>query len=269
MIPHMSIFRLRHLLLAALTAAVPVFPKGILVRFLAAAPGDSVVRYDVYRQAAGDSARKIGSVIAGGTGTTASSDTVAFPDTGAKAGTAYRYSMRAVDGAGRESDPSDTTLVAIPLLALPDTLRAASWPVSWTLPATAHPLRGTASLALELSQPAAASGSGTAPATVSLAYDTASGRIEFRLASGRAEALRIALRGSYFGKFADADTVVIIATGTPVSLSLPREAAAGASIPPAFGRARSADGRGLPVLVTGRGGTRLLYDAAGRSAGKR
>jgi hypothetical protein len=262
MIPHMLPFRFRNLLLSALAAAAPAFSKGIQVRFLAVAPGDSAVRYDVYRQAAGDSARRIGSVNAGGT------DTVAFPDTGAKRGSAYRYSMRAVDGAGRESDPSDSTLAAIPLLALPDTLRAASWPVSWTLPASAHPLRGAASLALELSQPADPSVSQPAAATVALAYDTAAGRIEFRLASGHIGTLRIALRGSYFGKFADADTAVIVAEGAPVSLAIPREAAAGSALP-AFGRARNVDGRGLPVLVTRRGGSRGLYDAAGRNAGKR
>jgi hypothetical protein len=182
--------------------------------------------------------------------------------------------MRAVDGAGRESDPSDSTLAAIPLLSLPDTLRAASWPVAWTLPASAHPLRGMAALALELAQPASPAGSQPAaapaaqPAAVLLVYDTAAGRIEFRLSSGRADTVRIALRGSYFGKFADADTAVIVLAGAPVSLALPRAAAA-SSADPAFGRARSADGRGLPVLVTRRGGTRLFYDAAGRNAGRR
>lgn len=264
--------RSRCLLLAALAAAAPVFPKGILVRFLAAGPGDSAVRYDVYRYSAGDSARRIGSAAAG-------SDTVAFPDSGALRGVAYGYAMRAVDGAGRQSGLSDTTLAAIPLLALPDTLRADSWPVAWTLPASAHPLRGTASLALELvpapsSVPPApaAPGAEAAPMAVTLAYDTGSGRIEFRASPARPGTLRIALRAAYFGKFIDVDTAVIAVAGMPVTLAPSRDAAATGASPAgagftAFGRARHADGRRLPVLVARRGGSRLGYDAAGRRAG--
>lgn len=241
--------------LAALASALPAFPKGIRVRFLAADPADSVVRYDVYRQAAGDSARRIGSAAPA-----AGADTVAFADTGAERGRAYRYCVRAVDGAGRESDPSDTTMAAIPRLALPDTLRAAAWPIAWILPAAAHPLRGTASLALEL---VSAAPSGTAP-SLSLAYDTATGRIEFRASPPPSGPLRVVLRGTYLGKFSDADTAILaVAAAAPASLGT-SPAAADAGGVPAFARARGADGRTLPTLVTPGGGARALYDAAGR-----
>lgn len=237
-------------LVFAACAAVPAFSKGILVRFLPCEAADSAARYDVYRSAAGIPGRLIGSLPA-----VAGADTLAFPDTGALKGLAYAYSIRAVDRSGGESDPSDSTLAAIPLLSLPDTLRAEAWPVFWTLPASARPLGGSAELTLDMAQPG--------PAV--LRYDAATGRVELLGPAGKADTAHIVLRGSYLGKFADEDTVLLMVAGAvPVAITGPAEAAA-AGYPRGGTPGIVWNGHGAPFIGHRKPGQRTLYDATGRS----
>lgn len=186
---------------------LPAASEGILVRFLAGAPEDSLARYDVYRASGpggaegpgglgspGGEAVLIGSVAAGST------DTLSFPDSMAARGMAFRYTIRAVDRMGMESDPSDTTWAGFPRLGLPDTLRASGGVARFVLPAEAHPLRGYAPLALSLAD----------SSRVRLAFDAAAGSLELRTAGGRPDTVRIVIQGDYFGKFADTDTAVFL-----------------------------------------------------------
>lgn len=182
---------------------------GILVKFLPNPPEDSIVRYDVYRaDSAGRPGLPIGEILPA-----PGQDTLRFPDVSAAKGRAYFYTVTAVNAAGAESDLSDETEVGIPSLALPDTLRPDAQGITQvTVPFAAAPLKGFATLALETPD----------SARFVLRYDDASGRAVFGSRSGRADTAKIIVRASYFGKFEDRDTVIVMmAAGLPATANPP------------------------------------------------
>jgi hypothetical protein len=172
-------------------AALPAFAKGITVRFLPNPAEDSVVEYRILRAAPGLPPAQIGRITAA-----AGRDTFSFADTSAIKGLAYRYSIIGMDAGGGASDPSESTEVALPSLSLPDTLRADAREVRWTLALGADPLSGAAPLALSLED----------SSHILLRYDAWTHQILF---SPRGEAVPgwAVVRATYYGKFADRDSI--------------------------------------------------------------
>lgn len=232
--------------LLILSSIIPASAAGIRVRFLASPPEDSVVRYDVWRcDSAGAASAKVGSLAAG-----SAEDTLAFPDSTARKGVAYLYSLRAVNAAGLESDPSDSSRVALPRLALPDTARPSGGLTRLLLAPEAHPLEGHAPLLLSLAD----------SSRIRLVHDTLAGAIHFLSLSGRPDTVTAVVRASYHGKFSDQDTLLVMTGGRlPTGLLLPRP-----GTPPAAPSLSRASGSGaLLVAVPARGRVRL-YGPDGR-----
>lgn len=186
--------------------------KGILVKFLPNPPEDSIVRYDVYRSSdSADAGTSIGSILP------IVADTLRYPDLSADKGTAYFYSIRAVNGDGLESDPSDVTAAAMPALALPDTLRADSAGAArWTLSLSARPLPGVPLFCALVDS-----------SRFSLVFDSTRGKITFVPRAPRGDTAKLIVRASYFGKFEDRDTVLVMA-GAPAATALRAGESAGA-----------------------------------------
>lgn len=229
--------------------------RGILVRFLASPAEDSVARYDIYRSLPGDSAAaRIGSLPAA-----PGADTLAWPDSAAAKGVAYRYAIRAVTSNGWESDPSDSTWIGAPRLALPDTLRIpAGGPARFVLPPEAHPLKGHAPLLLSADR----------EDRVRLHHDTAAGALELHARDHRTDTFRVVIAAAYHGKFQDADTVVVLLEGTATT-ALAAAPRGGPALRAGFRRAGRSEGgnSGMPVTAVPAGGRIRLYDPAGRRVG--
>jgi hypothetical protein len=209
--------------------------KGVLVKFLPCPPEDSVARYDVYRSA--DSTQPglpVGFILP------VAVDTLRYPDPAAGKGSAWYYSIKAVNAAGLESDPSGWTEAGAPLLALPDTLRPdLSGLTRHALASSAHPLRAAAPL-FSLAD----------SSRFLIRFDSAGARLEFLSRDGRADTGLVVVRASYYAKFSDEDTVLVIAAKRAVTAL----AAPGVDPEPAKPRAaRSATGllvlTGLPALA--------------------
>lgn len=169
-------------------AALPSFSKGILVRFLPNPPEDSVVSYQVMRA----DGFALAPVQVGQMAAVAGSDTLAFADTTALKGRPYVYSIIGLDAGGGASAPSESTEVAQPFLALPDTLSGGSQGARFTLSLGANPLSGSAPLSLSLED----------SSRFSLRYDSAAGQIVFA-PRGAARSGQVVVRATYFGKFTD------------------------------------------------------------------
>lgn len=242
----MSIIRVLSLLLCCLSIRTAT-AAGILVRFLASPPEDSVVRYDIWRLDSTASALvKIGSLAAG----MAAADTLAFPDSTARKGVAYLYCLRAVNAAGLESEPSDSARVAVPRLALPDTVRPTAGQTRLPLAPGAHPLAGIAPLAVSLAD----------STRLRLVHDTATGSLIFLSPLGLADTVTAVIRASYHGKFQDVDTVLVMVAGRiPSALPSPRAGDA-----PATTAWRRADGSGGLLLAFPSFGRVRLHRADGR-----
>lgn len=236
----------------AALAADPGHSRGILVRFLASPGEDSVARYDVYRGRPGDSALRIGSLPAA-----PGSDTLTYPDSGAAKGVAYRYAIRAVATSGLESDPSDSTWIGTPRLALPDTLRIpAGGPARIALPPEAHPLIGHAPLLLAIDR----------EDRLRLRHDTAAGSLELHARDYRPDTVRAVIAASYHGKFQDADTVVVILEGmSATSAAAPSQG--GSALRQGFRRPGQDAISGVPITSVQAGGRTFFYDPAGRRVG--
>ena len=237
-------------------AAWPAYSKGILVRFLPNPPEDSVTEYHVLRSdGPGGAPTPVGRVDAA-----AGRDTLAFADTSACKGLAYRYSILALDAWGGVSDPSESTEVALPALTFPDTLRAGSQGARWTLPLGADPLSGAAPLDLALQD----------SARFTLRYDAKTHQAEISPREGAGSGWAVVI-ASYYGKFADRDSVWIGFGGTGMSDPMHRGRAETAEEWPASwsprlglltivcpAGAREASGRGASgawTLLTARGET--------------
>jgi hypothetical protein len=173
-------------------AVLPAFSKGITVRFLPNPPEDSVVEYRILRaDAPGQAPAEVGRLPAA-----AGRDTFSFADTSAVRGLAYRYSIVGMDAGGGASDPSESTEVALPSLSLPDTLRGDGGGARWALAVGADPLVGSAALALALED----------SSRFSLHYDSAARQIVFAPRDGEGSGWAV-VRATYYGKFADRDSV--------------------------------------------------------------
>jgi hypothetical protein len=216
--------------------------KGILVKFLPNPAEDSIVRYDVYRsEDSGALGSAMGSIVPTVT------DTLRYPDLAVERGRAYFYSVKAVNAGGLESDPSDRTEAGLPLLALPDTLKPDSLPglARFRLAGGARPL-SRAPFALSASLGAADG------ARLAFRFDTASGWMEFRPTSGLGDTARVIVRGSYYDKFEDSDTMlVIVSAAAPTGTARPHAPASSrAAAPSALRISRDAGGSlrlaGLP-----------------------
>jgi len=169
-------------------AALPSLSKGIMVRFLPNPPEDSVVNYQVMRaDGVGLAPAQVGQVSAA-----AGRDTFAFADTSALKGRPYVYSIIGLDAGGGASAPSESTEVAQPFLALPDTLIGGAQGARFTLSLGANPLSGLAPLSLSLED----------SSRFTLRYDSAAGQIVFA-ARGAARSGQVVVRATYFGKFTD------------------------------------------------------------------
>lgn len=182
-----------------------VAAKGITVRFLASPAEDSIVRYGVYRSGSAQGpATAIGQVSA-----SPLLDTLSFSDTSARKGESYFYSIRAVNLAGIESDPSEATQIAFPVLSLPDTLKpdAASRTTSISLPESTDPLRGYAPLSVALKD----------SSRFTMAFDLATRTLSFRSRTGKADTGAVIARADYYGKFEDRDTLLVIVAATQAS----------------------------------------------------
>jgi hypothetical protein len=177
-----------------LAFAAPAFPKGITVRFLPNPPEDSVVSYQVMRA----DGRGLAPVLVGKVSAASARDTIAFADTSALKGKPYLYSIIGVDSGGGASAPSESTEVAQPLLALPDTLLGVAQGARCALAFAADPLSGSAPLSLSLED----------SSRFTLRYDTAAGQIVFA-PRGEARSGQVVVRAAYFGKFIDKGTVWI------------------------------------------------------------
>ncbi len=230
--------------------ALPAFPKGITVRFLSSPAEDSIVSYEVMRSDAPDKP----CVGVGRVTVASASDTLAFADSGAARGHAYVYSIVGINGEGGRSEPSESTQVALPILSLPDTLRAAAAGAAWILAPDADPLAGLAPLSLSLSA--------ADTARVSLAFDPLTRKaILTPRHPETAWSGWIGLSADYFGgKFSDRDSLWLVVPGAaPVAARLPRSGIAAAfSLPaqwsPSAGAMRlSAATAGRVDLVTAGG----------------
>jgi hypothetical protein len=196
--------------LAGLAAfgSLPVFPKGITVRFLPNPPEDSVVRYQVLRA----DGRGLAPVPVGQVSAAAGKDTLTFADTSALKGRPYLYSVIGLDAGGGASDPSESTEVAQPFLALPDTLVAGGRDARFTLSLGADPLSGAVPLSLSLQD----------SSLFTLRYDSAARQIVIA-ARGEARSGQVVVRATYFGKFTDESKVWLSLEPTALR---PRPAAA-------------------------------------------
>jgi hypothetical protein len=195
--------------------------KGITVRFLASPQEDSIVRYAVYRSGSAQGADSaIGQVSA-----SPYRDTLGYSDTTARKGESYFYTIRAVNAAGLESDPSEATQIGFPVLSLPDTLRpeAASRTTSIALPETNDPLRGSTPLSVALKD----------SSRFTMAFDLATRTLTFRSRSGKADTGAVIARAEYFGKFEDRDTLLIMVAASPGTSLTPalQQKPAGISFP--------------------------------------
>jgi hypothetical protein len=217
-------------------AALQAFAKGITVRFLPNPPEDSVIEYRILRAAPGLPPSQVGRIVAA-----AGRDTFSFADTSALKGLAYRYSIIGMNAGGGASDPSESTEVALPSLSLPDTLRADAHGALWTLALSADPLSGEAPLALSLED----------SSRFLLRYDAWTHQLTF---SPRADARqgRVAVRATYYGKFADRDSIWLTFESTSIRS-------------PAGGGAERA-GR-LPASWSPRSGALRLRAASAAAAG--
>ena len=188
----------------------PADAKGIHVRFLANPAEDSIVRYQVLRaEAPGLAPAPIGEIAA-----LPLSDTLGFPDSSAAKGKPYAYSIKAINAQGGMSDPSGSTVVAYPALALPDTLRPdqATGQTRFVIPPASDPLRGMERLILSLQD----------STRFTLVFDSATHTATFRTRSGRIDSGWARVSAQYFGKFSDQDSVLLIAGMLPpVSLGAP------------------------------------------------
>lgn len=222
-----------------LCATAP-FAKGITVRFLANPPEDSLAGYAVLRSdGPGLAPRELG-VVASLPGR----DTLAFADSGAIRGKAYLYSIVGIDPAGARSEPSESTYVALPALALPDTLRADSSGARVRLPLGADPLSGIVPLSITSADTARAS----------LAFDAATRDLVVKPRAGAASGW-VVLRATYFGKFEARDSLWLSLETPRPGAALVGPAAAGAdafALPaawsPARGPLRIPGGTGLSRL---------------------
>lgn len=217
----------------------PGSAAGIRVRFLASPPEDSVIRYDVWRCDSSGSPAKVGALPAD-----PAADTLSFPDSTARKGVAYLYCLRAVNAAGLESDPSDSSRVAQPRLAFPDTARPSAGRTSLALAPGAHPLKGHAPLVLSLED----------STRLRLVHDTVSGSVHFLSPSGTADTVTAVVRASYHGKFSDLDTLVVLVEGMGTASAL-RPRAAASPLGPAL--SRTSGNGALLLAVPARGGMRL------------
>jgi hypothetical protein len=191
-------------------AALPSVSKGIMVRFLPNPPEDSVVNYQVMRaDGLGLAPVQVGQVSAA-----AGRDTFAFADTSALKGRPYVYSIIGLDAGGGASAPSESTEVAQPFLALPDTLVGGAQGARFTLTLGANPLSGSAPLSLSLED----------SSRFTLRYDSASGQIVFA-PRGAARSGQVVVHATYFGKFTDQGSVWIslVATALRPSPGAPRD----------------------------------------------
>lgn len=181
-------------------ASLQAFAKGITVRFLPNPAEDSVVEYRILRAAPGLPPAQVGRIAAA-----PGRDTFSFADTSALKGLAYRYSIIGMNAAGGASDPSESTQVALPSLSLPDTLRAQGQGALWTLALAADPLSGEAPLALSLED----------SSLFLLRYDAWTHQLDL---SPRADARQgwIVVRATYYGKFADRDSIWLTFEGTAI-----------------------------------------------------
>jgi hypothetical protein len=195
--------------------AAAVCAKGITIRFLASPPEDSIVRYAVLRgNIPGMPPDTVGKVPA-----LPARDTLVFADSTAARGRAYVYSIIGLTAEGGASDPSESTLVALPSLSLPDTVRADSLGARLVLSAAADPLSGSG-------EPLSLSMEDTA--RFSLEYDPVTRTALIRGRHG-ADAGWAVLSAGYFGKFRDRDSVWLILPGpAPVGA----RARAGTAAPP-------------------------------------
>jgi|GEM_PF-6489094 len=202
--------------------------KGITVRFLASPPEDSIAQYTVYRSGSAQGpVSLIGQVSA-----SPHKDTLSFSDTSVNKGTSYFYSIRAVNREGIESDPSEATQIAFPVLSLPDTLRpdAASRATSIALSEAIDPLRGSVPLSVALKD----------SSRFTMAFDLATRTLSFRSRSGRADTGAVIARAEYFGKFGDKDTLLVIVAASQTSSLRPAGEDRAAEIAfPAFHSPRS------------------------------
>ncbi|MBW8889552.1 MAG: hypothetical protein JF616_17490 [Fibrobacteres bacterium] len=174
--------------------AAPSHSKGIRVRFLPNPPEDSVVSYQVMRA----DGLNLATVKVGQVSAAAARDTFDFADTTALKGRPYVYSIIGLDAGGGASAPSESTEVAQPFLALPDTLLGGAQGARFTLSIGANPLSGSAPLALSLED----------SSRFSLRYDSAAGQIVFA-PRGAARSGQVVLHATYFGKFTDQGSVWI------------------------------------------------------------
>lgn len=231
-------------------ALSPAMAAGIRVRFLANPAEDSVVRYEVWRcdsvdAYAGAASRLIGSLAAD-----SARDTLAFPDSTARKGVAYLYSLRSLNAAGVASDFSDSARVALPRLDLPDTARPTAGLTRILLAPGAHPLAGYAPLVLALAD----------SSRLRLVHDTAAGALVFLSPPGLSDTVTAVVRASYHGKFSDLDTVLVLTEGRIATLSIrPRRGRASAE--PFL--VRTAGGGSLLMAIPGSGRIRR-YGPDGR-----
>lgn len=218
---------------------------GIRVRFLASPAEDSVVRYDVWRCDSTGAAARIGSLPAN-----PAADTLSFPDSTARKGIAYLYCLRAVNAEGLESDPSDSTRVALPRLDLPESAHPSGGQTRIPLAPAAHPLAGHAPLAFSLAD----------SSRLRMVHDTVSGSLQFFSPLGLADTVLAVVHASYHGKFSDLDTVrVIVSAQGPAAILRPRTSAA--SLAPALTRK---SGTGALLLAVPHAGRIRLHRPDGR-----
>jgi hypothetical protein len=181
----------------------PADAKGIHVRFLPNPAEDSIIRYQVLRaEGPGLASAPVGEIAA-----LPLADTLGFPDSSAAKGKPYAYSIKAINAQGGVSDPSGATVVGYPALALPDTLRPdkATGQTRFVIPAASDPLRGLERMVLTLQD----------STRFTLAFDSATHTAIFRTRSGRADSGWAKVSAQYFGKFADQDSVLLIAGMEP------------------------------------------------------
>lgn len=246
----MPLFSRVTFLLLLLAAFESVSARGIVVRFLPNLPEDSITRYLVYRSTeSGRIGTAIGEVLP-----LKGVDTLRFPDLSAAKGIPYFYSVVGVDAAGRETEASVQTLIALPKLALPDSaslVRTASGTqAALPLNPEARPLGSSVPLKVSVSD--------TSRVTVS--FDSASGKIVLRAKTGWTGLQKVVVTASYYGKFEDRDSLVLRGQGV-TSIDRSSLASASAAESPAL-RVFQA----LEKQLTGKVSTRILSSAANSGA---
>jgi hypothetical protein len=251
--PHASLFAI-----CIGLAALPAFAKGITVRFLPNPAEDSVVEYRILRAEPGLPPAQIGRVAVA-----AGRDTFSFADTSALKGLAYRYSIIGMNAGGGASDPSESTEVALPSLSLPDTLRADAREARWNLALSADPLSGAAPFSLSLED----------SSRFVVRYDAASHQLMF---APRGEAVQgwAVVRATYYGKFADRESIWLAFEATGIKAAAPGRAGRAMGLPPTWSarqgslRIRAAPGTPGGAAGAGRAGTWDLLTAGGESVAR-